>query len=63
MTYIEVLRRKANLNQEELAEKLGVTRQTVSRWENKHGNPTVDGYKAIAKVLGLEDWTVLTKEI
>ena len=27
------LRKKNNLSQEELAEKVGVTRQTISKWE------------------------------
>ena len=32
-------RRKNNLTQEQLAEKLGVTRQAVSRWESDAAYP------------------------
>ena len=33
------LRREAGLSQEELAEKLGVSRQTVSKWEMDLSTP------------------------
>lgn len=34
---IILLRKKNNLTQEELAEKLGVSRQSVSKWEMGNG--------------------------
>lgn len=34
------LRKKAGWSQEELAEKLGVTRQSVSKWEAPNRYPT-----------------------
>ena len=32
--YIAVKRRKQNITQEQLAEKLGVSNKTISKWEN-----------------------------
>lgn len=39
---ISVLRRKAGLSQTDLAEKLGVTSQTVSKWERGNAIPDID---------------------
>ena len=36
------LRKKNNLSQEDLAEKLGVTRQSVSKWESNNSYPETD---------------------
>ena len=47
------LRRQCGLSQEEMAEKLFVTRQAVSRWENEETVPSVDTFKIIAKVFGV----------
>lgn len=35
-------RRHVNLSQQQVAEKLHVSRQTVSKWENNRGNPDLD---------------------
>ena len=35
------LRKKNNLSQEELAEKVGVTRQTISKWETDESIPDI----------------------
>lgn len=43
------LRRYLNLSQKEFAEKLLVTRQAVSRWENGDTIPNTDTLKLIAK--------------
>ena len=45
------LRQKRGLSQEELAEKLFVTRQAVSRWENGETTPNVDTLKLPVEVL------------
>ena len=39
------LRMRANLTQEELAYKLGVTNKAVSKWENGKAKPTTDMLK------------------
>ena len=44
------LRKKCNLSQEELAEKLHVSRQTISKWENDVVLPDVYNLKELAKV-------------
>ncbi|MDD6289843.1 MAG: helix-turn-helix transcriptional regulator, partial [Eggerthellales bacterium] len=45
------LRKERNMTQEELAARLYVTRQAVSRWENGETSPGIDMAKLIATVL------------
>ncbi len=47
------LRKKHNLSQEELAEKLGVSRQAVSKWERSEASPDTDNLIGLAKIYGL----------
>lgn len=47
------LRAKHGLTQDEMAEKLFVTRQAVSRWENGKTTPNVDTLKLISKEFNL----------
>ena len=47
------LRKKHNLSQEELAEKLGVSRQAVSKWERSEASPDTDNIIALAKIYNL----------
>ncbi len=44
------LRKKNNLSQEELAEKVGVTRQTISKWELEETTPDIKQAKALSKI-------------
>ena len=44
-------RKAANLTQEQLAERLGVTRQAVSRWESDAAYPETDKIVRMAKLL------------
>lgn len=46
-------RTKSNLTQEQLAEKLYVTRQAVSRWENDKTQPDFDTLGRICTILGV----------
>ena len=50
---IRKYRKENNISQEDLAEKLGVTRQSISLWENNQTQPSIDNIIAIAKVLEL----------
>ncbi|MBS6396653.1 MAG: helix-turn-helix domain-containing protein [Clostridiales bacterium] len=45
---LKSIRMKHNLTQEEMAEKLAVTRQAVSRWENGDSTPNIDTLKQIS---------------
>ena len=45
-------RRAAGLSQEALAEKLGVTRQAVSKWERSESSPDTDNLIALANLYG-----------
>lgn len=49
---LQNLRRAAGLSQEQLAERLGVTRQAVSKWETGEGKPDIDNLLPLAKLLG-----------
>ena len=42
------LRDKANLTQDELAKKLGITNKAVSKWENGKAKPTIDILKKLS---------------
>ena len=44
------LRRAAGLSQEELAERLNVSRQAVSKWENGSADPSTTNLLAVAKL-------------
>ncbi len=39
---IQFLRKKRNLTQESLAEKIGVSRQTIAKWENGESAPDLE---------------------
>lgn len=53
------LRQERNMTQQELAAKLFVTRQAVSRWENGETTPSIDMAKLIATVLDVPIMAVL----
>lgn len=50
---IKDLRKKANITQEELAEKIGVSRQAVTKWESDIGLPDIENLKAIATLFNI----------
>ncbi len=52
-TRIAQARKKQNLTQEQLAELLDVTRQSVSRWESDSAYPETEKLVRMAKLLGV----------
>ncbi len=50
---ILVLRRAANITQEELAQRLGITQASLSRYENNLRSPDESALEAIAEALGV----------
>ena len=46
---LQELRKQKGLTQEELAEKLFVSRTAVSKWESGRGYPNIDSLKEIAR--------------
>lgn len=56
------LRHAKGLKQEELAEKLGVSAQAVSKWENDQTCPDISLLPRLAKILGVSVDELLTGE-
>ena len=50
---IAYYRRVSKLSQEELAARIGVSRQAVSKWENGVSDPSTSNLIALAKLYGL----------
>ena len=47
---LQQLRKKNNLSQEELAEKIGISRQAVSKWERAEASPDTDNLILLSKL-------------
>ena len=47
------LRKQNNLSQEELAEKVGVTRQTISNWELEETTPDINQAKKLSNIFNI----------
>lgn len=61
---ILALRKSNNLTQEELAEKLNVSRQSVSKWESGQAVPDLDKILALSAVFNVStDYLLKTSEI
>ncbi|MDU1831737.1 MAG: helix-turn-helix transcriptional regulator [Finegoldia magna] len=60
---IVLLRKKNNLTQEELAEKLGVSRQSVSKWEMGNSIPDINKIIQLSDVFGVKTDYLLKDEI
>lgn len=54
---LQALRKQKNLTQEELAEKLYVSRTAISKWESGRGYPSIDSLKALSRffVVSIDD--------
>lgn len=62
---IAELRRKNNLSQEKLAEEVGVTRQTISKWELNETIPDIKQARLLAGIfnISLDDLTDFKLEV
>ena len=59
---IKLYREKNGYSQEDLARILGVTRRTVSRWEQNSSKPNGDELKRLATLLGVTEDEILSDE-
>ena len=50
---LTALRKQRGLSQEQLAEKLGVSRQAVSKWERAEASPEIENLSSLAKLYGI----------
>lgn len=56
------LRKKSGMSQEKLAEKIGVSRQAVTKWENDTGVPDIANLKAVSELFGVSIDELLSDE-
>lgn len=47
---LQELRKENKYSQEQLAEKLGVTRQAISKWESAQGNPDINNIIKLSEI-------------
>lgn len=59
---ISVYRKKAGMTQEELSEKMNVTSQAVSKWENDLSYPDLETVNRLSRILGTTVDTLLNGE-
>lgn len=65
MTFSEKLRsirKRAGMSQEKLAEKLGVSRQAITKWETDAGLPDIENIMAISALFGISIDELLSNE-
>ncbi|MBO4580273.1 MAG: helix-turn-helix domain-containing protein [Clostridiales bacterium] len=55
-------RRREGMSQQQLADKLGVARSTVARWEKDNNAPSVPELKKISELLGLSEQELFSEE-
>ena len=60
---LTALRKKAGWSQEELAEQLGVTRQSVSKWEGAQSVPDMDKVGQMSRLFGVTTDFLLKDEL
>ena len=56
MTFAEKLsslRKQANLTQSDLADKLNISRQAITKWENGYGLPDIDNIKKLSSLFNV----------
>ena len=66
MTFAEKLksfRKQAKMSQEKLSEKLGVSRQAVTKWETGLGIPEIENIRAISELFEISIDELLSDEL
>lgn len=59
---ISIFRKKAGMTQEELSEKMNVTSQAVSKWENDLSYPDLECMNRLSRILGTTVDTLINGE-
>ena len=59
---IKHYRKQAGLSQEKMAEKIGVSRQAITKWENGTGTPDIVNQMAIADLFQISVDELLSNE-
>ena len=59
---LRTLRKQAGMFQEKLAEKFGVSRQAVTKWETDTGIPDIENIMAISALFGISIDELLSNE-
>jgi len=59
---IQSLRKQKGYSQEELAEKIGVSRQAVSKWESRQSTPDIDKIIALSDLFNISTDYILKGE-
>ena len=61
--YISLKRKQKNMTQEQLAEKLGVSNKTISKWETGLGCPDLSLWPELSAILGVDMKQMMEGEI
>ncbi len=59
---LKAARKAAGISQEALAERLGVSRQAVTKWETDRGNPDLENVRLLADLFGVTVDSLLERE-
>lgn len=59
---LKTIRKKAGMSQEKLAEKIGVSRQAITKWETDSGIPDIDNMMALSSLFNISLDELLSNE-
>ena len=59
---LKEMRTRAGMSQEKLAEKVGVSRQAITKWETDKGAPDMDNLMALSDLFGVSVDELLGRE-
>lgn len=60
---IQFLRKQQGMSQEELADRLGVSRQSIYKWETGMSNPELDKFKKLTEIFGVSFEYLMNDEL